>query len=145
VRTGSAKPAARRSSAWTRASSSSVWNGFEPGDLVLPAIARRQNEYRQAFAEAARRADQLEPGQAGEPEIDDREIRRVLAHGIQTLRPVGRGVDGVTGHPQRRRELRAQLRLVLDDEDAHRQSTCPVRALTRTVNTRPSAASSRIR
>ncbi len=123
-----AAPAARRSSAFRRATSSAISNGFaeivvgagfQPLDLVLPAAARGQHQNRQRAAARAHGADQIEPGQPRQPEVDDRRVDRIFSREVESFLAVAGGVDLKAFLDEARGDLPPQLRLVLDQEYAH--------------------------
>ena len=68
----------------------------QPVDLVLPAIAGGQDQDRVGFALLAYLANDVEPGNLRQPEIDDREVDRVFHRKIQALAAVGGLLDRVT-------------------------------------------------
>jgi hypothetical protein len=90
-------------------------------DLVLPAIARGQHQDREGLLRGACAADQLEPRQLREPEVDDRDVERVFERGEEPLLAVGRDVHGESRFREPRPQRLAQGSLVLNDEYAHRK------------------------
>ena len=70
--------------------------GAQPVDLVLPAIARGQNQDRVGLALLAQLADHVEPGHLRQPQIHDGEIDRVLEGEVQALLAVG-GLLAIAG------------------------------------------------
>src|SRR6478735_3788217 len=76
-----------------------VGAGLQPFDLVLPAIARRQDQDREFLAAGAQLADELEARELGQAEIDDRDVERVFVAGVQAF-------FAVRGHVHRESLLR---------------------------------------
>src|SRR5690606_33577814 len=60
----------------------------QPVHLVLPPVARGQNEDRVRLALLAQRTDHVQPGYLRQAEIDDREIDRVFEREIQPFTAV---------------------------------------------------------
>jgi len=59
----------------------------KPVYFVLPAVARRQNQYRIGLALLPELTDDIEPGDFRQPKIDDREVDRVLERKVESSLP----------------------------------------------------------
>ena len=71
--------------------------GAKPVYFVLPAVARRQNQYRIGLALFPELTDEIEPGDFRQPKIDDREVDRVLERKVEPLPAVGGLLDTEAG------------------------------------------------
>ena len=91
-------------------------------DLLVPAAARRQDEHRQRQAGVAPAAQQREPVDLRQAEIEhDRVVALGLAEEVGALAVAG-AVHGVAGVRQGARQLLRQPGFVFDDQDLHRIS-----------------------
>src|SRR5690606_13718050 len=117
--------------------------GRQAVHLVLPAITRGEHEHGKRLALPAQLADQVEAGQARQPEVDDGEVDRVLQREVQALAPVGGLLEGEAVLRELPAQRLAQRRVVFDHEEAHRKLPQPrsERPGTRTVFTLPSSVS----
>ena len=96
-----------------------VGAGLQALDLLLPASACGQDEDGQQAALGAKPADQLQPGQPGQAEVDHRGIEGVLLRQPQALVAVaGRIYLPALGH-ERLAQACLQRGLVLHHQDAH--------------------------
>jgi hypothetical protein len=97
----------------------------QPGDRVEVAVARGQEDQRQARRAGAQLPAQLEAalGLRAEADVDDDEIGQARVEGVERLAPPPEGADPVTGAPERVGVVLADGGLVLDDGDvlAHGQ------------------------
>ena len=130
-----------------------VGAGVDAGDLLVPAVARGEDQHRHR---APAGAPAPEHAQAVEPRQSEIEHDRVEGFGLaQVLRvgPVAGLVDRVAGVFEPGAQLCAQQRVVLDEQDPHRAppaaeprrltaSTCAVAASTLSLSSCPPACSS---
>ncbi len=94
----------------------------QPVDLVLPAIASREDEYRVGLALVARLANDVEPGHFGQAEVDDREVDRVFEREIEPFAPVRRLFDRIARFGKLLRQRLAQGVVVFDNQQTHRNA-----------------------
>ena len=88
----------------------------EPVDLVFPTIAGGQYQNRIRLALLTSLANDVQTGQLREPEIDDRQIDRVLQGEIQTFAAVSGLLDRISCLDQLLRERLAQSIVVFDNQ-----------------------------
>src|ERR1700733_4790622 len=77
-----------------------IGTGTQALDLVLPAVARGEYQPAVGFAARAQLADQVEPRQLRQSQIDDRDIDRKFGGCVQPLFAISRQIDAVTGRRQ---------------------------------------------
>ena len=92
--------------------------GVEAGDLVLGLVLRREEEDRRGVAGAAQALGDAEPVHVGEHHVEDDQVGFLLEDGRDRLGAVGDGPDLEPGESEARDEQVADVRLVVDDEDA---------------------------
>ena len=93
--------------------------GRQSVDLVLPAIARRQDQYRVGLAGVPQGANDIDAGYLRKPQVDDREINGVLECLVLAFPAVRRLFDGKAFGLQLLREGFAQRVVIFDDEQSH--------------------------
>jgi hypothetical protein len=96
-----------------------VGAGVEPGDALAHLATRREHEDRHREAARAHFAADREPVHLREHPVEDHQVVR---HALELLDPGGAVphlIDGVTLLDQRSNEERAELPVVLHDEDSH--------------------------
>ena len=96
-----------------------VGAGLQAFDLVLPAIARREDEDRKFLAGLAQAADEIEPGKLRQAEIDDGDVERIFLAGEQAFLAIGGDVDREALLHQLIAQAFAQRRFVLDHQCSH--------------------------
>src|SRR5207237_1482950 len=112
-------------------------------DLVLPVVARREDQDRVGLARRPQPADHFQAGKVRQPEVDDGDVQRVLEPREQPLVAVARHVHGKTCGGGALLPRVPQRRSVLDHQYAHAPPsvrgycTDPSAASTRTVQTLP--------
>ena len=95
------------------------------------------------LARGAQLADQIEPRELWQAEVDHRDVERVFVAGEEAFFTVGCDVHREALLHQLFAQSFTQCRFILDDQCAHAFNVIlPVSASTRTVNTRPSSDSS---
>ena len=93
--------------------------GIEALNLVAPAIARSKQQHRHGASRAPPRFQNGNTVHLGETDVEnDRVVGLRLAEIVPFL-AVERAIDHVTRLGQGRRELAVEIRIVLDDEEAH--------------------------
>jgi|GEM_PF-6737496 len=98
------KPLERRSRAFSRASSSSNWNG---------------NQDRKGLAAAAQLADQVQPADARQAEVDDGKVMIEFVGLIQRFFGIGHGIDDMPAFTEPRLQVVTQQRLVFHHQHFH--------------------------
>ena len=92
--------------------------GVQARDLVLGLVLGGEEEDRRGVAGAAQPLRDAEAVHVGEHDVEDDEVGLFLEHGRDRLGAVGDGPDLESGESQARDEQVADVRLVVDDQDA---------------------------
>ena len=101
-----------------------VGAGVEAFDLILPAIASREDQDRERFALLPQPPDDIETADLRQAEIDDGEVDGLLETGMQTVLPVGSDVYCEAGLSEVLAQVFPNAGFIFDDEDTH--ETVPV-------------------
>ena len=92
---------------------------IDPLYLLVPAAARREHQHRHGYSRVAPAAEQGEPIDLRQPEIEhDRVVLLRVAEEIGAF-ALGRAVDGIARVAKGGFELPRQQRFVFDDQYAH--------------------------
>ena len=92
--------------------------GVEARDLVFGLVLRGEEEDRRGVAGAAEALGDAEPVHVGEHHVEDDQVGLLLEDGRDRLGAVGHGLHLETRESEARDEQVADVRLVVDDEDA---------------------------
>src|SRR6185437_6793559 len=96
--------------------------GLQALDLVLPAVARGEDQDGKSLVLGAQPADDLQAGELRQTEIDDRDVERVFAPCEEALFAVLRHIDGEPRIRKTRLQRLAQRSLVFDYKHSHWQT-----------------------
>ncbi|MBG9885105.1 hypothetical protein ABE10_00595 [Bacillus toyonensis] len=99
--------------------------GVEPLDLVLRVVLRGEEEDRSGEAGAPKALGDAEPVHVGEHDVEDDEVGLLLEDGGDGGGAVGDGLHRESGEAQPRGQQVADVRFVVDDQDA-RFSHAPI-------------------
>jgi hypothetical protein len=92
---------------------------IEAGNLVRPAVTRRQHQHWHLARFLAPAVENGQPIDFRQAEIED---DRIIAFGraeIVAILAIGGEIDGIASAFQRRAQLPAKIGFVFDDQDAH--------------------------
>src|SRR6185437_14051899 len=79
-----------------------IGTGLQAFDLVLPVVARGQNQDGVSLLRGAQSANHLEPGKLRQTKVDNGHIERVLEASENTLLAILRYIDGEASFHQPR-------------------------------------------
>ncbi len=93
--------------------------GLQAFDLVLPIVARRENQDGVALVARPQAADDLEACDLRQAEIDDRNVQGIFESGEQRFLAIRRDIDGEAGVGEPVFQHVAQRSFVFDNQHAH--------------------------
>jgi hypothetical protein len=96
-----------------------VGAGIDPGHLVGPAVARRQDDHRHLAVGPAPGFEDADAVHLGQAQIKNDDVIGLRLTQETAFLAVGRLVDDVTRLAERGHELAVQVRIIFDDECAH--------------------------
>lgn len=96
-----------------------VGPGVEALDPVLHLAAGGQDEDARRAVAIPKAGQDRKAVEAGQAQVENDEVRRVLDRGLERLRPVEEGRCRVAAPVQRQGDVPGQLAFVLDDMDSH--------------------------
>src|SRR5919106_1084182 len=118
-----------------------VGAGIERGDLVVLRLPHGEHEHRR-LGETAQAADHFMSVDAGEAEVEDNQVDGIGCEDVEGGLSARCGKDLVAARPQARLDGAADLRVVVDDQDAGRHQSASRIGRRNTTAVPPPGASS---